>query len=66
MKIRYFMCRKCERTSAGRYNGTQEVLCGALIGFAIKDGNEVPYGCGGKLLEITKEKATEMAYSNRG
>ena len=66
MTIRYFMCEECKRTSAGHYSGTKEVVCGALIGFAIHDGKEVPYGCGGTLIEITKEKATELAYSSRG
>ncbi len=59
------MCSKCKRTSAGFYNGEAKVQCGALIGFVIKDGEEVPYGCGGDLVEITKEKATELAYSDR-
>ena len=65
MSISYFMCKKCKRTSAGHYTGTEKVLCGALIGFAINNGTEVPFGCGGELLQITKEKARELAYSDR-
>ena len=65
MKIRYFMCKKCSRTSAGQYSGTQMVQCGALVGFVIQDGEEVPYGCGGELAEISQEEATNRAYINR-
>lgn len=65
MGIRYFMCKKCSRTSAGRYNGSEKVLCGALVGFIMRDDEEIPYGCGGELVEITEEKATELVYSDR-
>lgn len=67
MKIRYFKCKKCSRTSAGRYDGKEKVQCGALIGFIFKDedGSETPYGCGGELINITIEEATQLAYDNR-
>lgn len=65
MEIRYFMCSKCRRTSAGYYDGDKKVQCGALMGFIIRDGQEVPYGCGGSFVEITKEKATDLAYEDR-
>ena len=39
--------------------------CGALIGFIFKDGEEVPYGCGGAIKEITLEEAEEAAYKSR-
>ena len=63
--IRYFVCKECKRTSAGEYTGNKQVLCGALIGFIIKDGKETPCGCGGILEEITKDEATELAYASR-
>jgi len=66
MSIRYFMCNKCKRTSAGKYNGVKQIQCGNWIGVTISEnGEEIPLGCGGLLSEIKLEKVTELAYKNR-
>lgn len=42
-----------------------KMQCGALIGFIIKDGVDVPYGCGGTMVEITLEEANSLIYKER-
>jgi len=61
MKLRFFMCSRCEEYYAG-YTDKKDILCGALVGFT---ENETPLGCGGKLNETTQEEATEAAYRRR-
>jgi hypothetical protein len=64
MKLKFFMCNKCDEYYAG-YTDKENILCGALIGFTSKDGEDVPVGCGGKLTETTECEATEAAYRRR-
>lgn len=64
MKLKYFKCIKCDEYYAG-YTDKENILCGALVGFTSRNGNDIPVGCGGKLLETTLQEATEAAYLKR-
>ena len=64
MTLKFYMCSKCDEYYAGRTN-KEDILCGALVGFTDRDGEEVPVGCGGSLTETTQEAATEAAYRKR-
>ncbi len=61
MELRYFKCAKCDEYLAGPTD-KEKIQCGALVGFT---PDETPVGCGGALIEITQEQATEAAYQRR-
>ena len=64
MNLKFFMCIKCDEHYAS-YTDKKNIVCGAFVGFTIKDGEDVPVGCGGNLIETTQEEATEAAYRRR-
>jgi len=64
MELRFFRCAECDKYYVG-YTDKGDILCGTLIGFATRDGEDVPVGCGERLAEVTQEEATEAAYRKR-
>lgn len=62
MSVKYFTCSKCENTCIlpERLQKT-DMQCGVLVGYIINgDGDEVPYGCGGTMTEVTYEEALNI------
>ena len=64
MTLKFFMCNKCAEHYVG-HTDKENILCGAVVGYTHKNGEEVPIGCGGGLIETTQEAATEAAYRQR-
>jgi len=62
MELRFFKCPKCSEMYTGRTDKSQ-IQCGALMGFL--EGTETPYGCGGIMVEITREQAESIVYESR-
>ena len=57
-KMKYFECNKCKMSYI--YNGSKiPFTCGSFVGMIIKNDNMVAAGCGGNIIEITKQQADE-------
>ena len=61
MELRFFRCKKCGGYLAG-VTDKENIQCGMLVGFTV---DETPYGCGGTLVETTREEVIEAAYRER-